>query len=191
MDKSDFSASALLVIDLQMGILGLPLAPHSADTVVAKSARLVSAWRAQARPVALTTVAWAKDFADALQQPVDRPLPMPPGGLPANWAELSPELSACSGDILITKRQWNAFHGTELDLQLRRRGVRQLVIAGVATNMGVESTARVAYELGYRVVFAEDAISSISAEMHAFATQTIFPLIGHVRSTADILDLAS
>jgi nicotinamidase-related amidase len=90
-------------------------------------------------------------------------------------------------DIVITKRQWNAFHGTELDLQLRRRGIKTVVLSGIATNMGVESTARTAYELGYQLVFAEDAISSVAAGMHEFAAQTIFPMIGTVRSTEEII----
>ena len=179
--------AALVVVDLQAGILRVPLAPHSASTVLKNGVRLAQAFRGARRPVALTRVAWAADFADALQQPVDRPLPMPPGGLPADWADLAKELEAGPSDIVITKRQWNAFHGTELDLQLRRRGVKTLVLAGIASNMGVESTARAAYELGYRLVLAEDAITSMSAELHAFAAQTIFPMIGQVRSTDQIL----
>jgi nicotinamidase-related amidase len=90
------------------------------------------------------------------------------------------------GDVLITKRQWGAFHGTELDLQLRRRGVGTMVLAGIATNFGVESTARQAWEHGYSVVIAEDATSSYSAEMHNFAVKFIFPRISRVVESADL-----
>ena len=94
-------------------------------------------------------------------------------------------------DILITKRQWGAFYGTELDLQLRRRGITQIVLGGISTNIGVESTARAAWEHGYAVVFAEDAMSAQNAEQHRFAVETIFPRLGRVRSTAQVLDALS
>jgi nicotinamidase-related amidase len=90
------------------------------------------------------------------------------------------------GDILVTKRQWGAFHGTELDLQLRRRGIQTIVLGGVATNMGVESTARQAWEHGYAVVLAEDATSAMSAQMHDFAIGNIFPRISRVVKSADL-----
>ncbi|RYE76108.1 MAG: isochorismatase family protein, partial [Oxalobacteraceae bacterium] len=88
---------------------------------------------------------------------------------------------------LVTKRQWGAFHATELDQILRRRGVKDIVLTGIATNIGVESTARVAHDLGYDLVFAEDAMSSIGAGAHQWAVQNMFPLMGRVRSTAQIL----
>ncbi|MGL6019251.1 MAG: isochorismatase family protein, partial [Gibbsiella quercinecans] len=90
-------------------------------------------------------------------------------------------------DILITKRQWGAFYGTELDLQLRRRGIKTLVLGGISTNIGVESTARAAWEHGYELVIAEDMCSAQSAEMHQFAFDHIFPRLARVRSTSEIL----
>ena len=100
-------------------------------------------------------------------------------------AELADGLAEPS-DLRITKRQWGAFHGTELDLQLRRRGVTTVVIGGIATNMGVESTARAAHEHGYAVVLAEDATTGLSADMHAFAFEHIFPMLGRVAKTGEI-----
>ncbi|MGF6999334.1 hydrolase [Paraburkholderia sp. GAS32] len=179
--------AALVAVDFQEGILRVPFVPHSANSVLANAVSLARSFRRIGSPVVLTRVAWAPDFADALKQAVDRPLPMPPGGLPADWADLSGDLDVAPDDIVITKRQWNAFHGTELDLQLRRRGIKTLVLAGIASNMGVESTARAAYELGYQLVFAEDAISSVAPGMHEFAAQTIFPMIGAVRRTEEII----
>lgn len=187
MEALELHDAAFLAVDLQSGILRLPLAPHPADAVLENGARLAQAFRNARCPVAVTRVAWTADFSDALHQPVDRPLPMPAGGLPVDWADLPADLGIVASDIVITKRQWNAFHGTELDLQLRRRGVKTVVLAGIASNMGVESTARAAHELGYHLVFAEDAITSVSEELHAFAANTIFPMIGRVRSTSQIL----
>jgi len=116
-------------------------------------------------------------------------LPLPPGGLPATWWDIPGELATVPSDILVTKRQWGAFYGTELDLQLRRRGISTLVLAGISTNIGVESTARSAWEQSYALVLVEDAMSSHSAEAHRFAIEQIFPRLGRVRATADILQM--
>jgi NAD(P)-dependent dehydrogenase (short-subunit alcohol dehydrogenase family)/nicotinamidase-related amidase len=186
MESFDPRTTALILVDLQKGILGFPLAPTPGASVLEVGARLAKRFRASGATVVLTNVTWAANFADALQQRVDKPLPGPPQ-LPPEWAAFPPELEHNPLDIVITKRQWGAFHGTELDLQLRRRGIKTLVIGGVATNMGVESTARQAWEHGYEIVFVEDAISSINAELHAFALDGIFPIIGRVRRSVDVL----
>jgi len=186
MDSLDPRTTALVLVDLQKGILGFPLAPHSGAAVLQVGAQLAKRFRAAGATVALTRVTWSRNFADALQQPVDRPLPGP-AELPSGWSDFPAELEDNAGDIIITKRQWGAFHGTELDLQLRRRGIKTIVLGGIATNMGVESTARQAWEHGYEIVFAGDAISSINPELHSFAVQSIFPIIGRVRRSADIM----
>jgi nicotinamidase-related amidase len=180
------ATTALILIDLQKGIVGLPLAPYSGEAVLAKGTKLAKRFRAAKAPVMLVNVAFSPDFGDALRAPVDRPWQAPPGGFPEGWVELADGLAEPS-DLRVTKRQWGAFYGTELDLQLRRRGVTTVVIGGVATNMGVESTARAAHEHGYGVVLAEDASSGLSAEMHAFAFEHIFPLLGRV-AMADAIE---
>jgi nicotinamidase-related amidase len=91
------------------------------------------------------------------------------------------------GDLVVTKRQWGAFYATDLDQQLRRRSIRTIVLGGIATNFGVESTARAAFDRGYELVFAENAMSSISAEAHHFSVNNIFPLMGRVRSVEEIV----
>lgn len=179
------STTALVLIDLQNGIVGLPTAPYSGEAVLAKGKALAQRFRAAKAPVVLVNVAFSPDFADALKAPVDRPTPRPAGGFPEGWAELVEGLAEPS-DITITKRQWGAFYGTELDLQLRRRGVTTIVLGGIATNMGVESTARAAHEHGYAVVLAEDAMAARSAEMHAFACQHIFPMLGRMTQSDEI-----
>jgi nicotinamidase-related amidase len=184
--KIDLAHTALVLIDLQKGIVTMPgLAPHSGADVVANAVKLATRFREAKAPVILVNVNFAPDFADLLKLEAD--FVMPRGERPADWAEIVPELGPKPGDIRITKHQWGAFYGTELDLQLRRRGITTIVLAGIATNIGVESTARAANEHGYRQILVEDAMASRSAEMHAFAVGTIFPLIGLVRSTEEVL----
>jgi nicotinamidase-related amidase len=177
--------TALVLIDLQKGILARTFAPHSAGDVLKRSGELAERFRSAKACVVLVNVAWSPDFKDALRQPVDQPNQIPPGGFPPQFSELADGL-AKPGDIHITKRQWGAFHGTELDLQLRRRGVETIVLGGIATNMGVESTARQAWEHGYVLVIAEDAASAQTAEMHKFAFENIFPRIGRVAKSSEI-----
>jgi nicotinamidase-related amidase len=179
------ASTALLLVDLQKGILALPTAPHSTEAVLGRSKALAQRFRAAKAPVVLINVAFAPDFADGLKAPVDRPMQAPPGGFPEGWTELADGLAEPS-DIRVTKRQWGAFYGTELDLQLRRRGVTTVVIGGVATNMGVESTARAAHEHGYAVVLAEDTATTFSDELHAFAFEHIFPRLGRVAQSGEI-----
>lgn len=177
----------MVLIDLQQGIVGRPLGPHSGPAVVQNAARLAAKFRTLGATVVLVRVAFQPDFKDFLNAPADQAMPFNPSAFPANWADLVPELGSQPSDLIITKRQWGAFHGTELDLQLRRREVRTIVLGGISTNIGVESTARSAYEHGYAQVFAEDAMTSSSAEMHEFAVKNIFARIGHVRSTDEVL----
>ncbi|GAN67540.1 hydrolase [Acetobacter orleanensis] len=181
------SRTALVLIDLQKGIIGRPLAPFTGDTVVERSKKLASRFRAVGGLVILVNVAFAPDFADAVQTEIDRPIAPPPGGFSQDWTELVDGLAEPT-DLLITKRQWGAFYGTDLDLQLRRRGIDTIVLGGIATNMGVESTARAAHEHGYGVVIAEDLTSTFSDDMQRFACDHIFPMLGRV-TTSDLITL--
>lgn len=187
MEKIDARTTALVVIDLQKGILRMPVAPHAAVDVLSKSVALADQFRTLGGQVVLVNVGFAADFADALRQPVDQPPQMPPGGFPTDWMDFPTELGPKGNDIRITKHQWGAFYGTELDLQLRRRGIQTIVMTGIATHIGVESTARNAWELGYTQWFAEDAMSSMSEDAHRFSVSTILPRLGRVRPTAGIL----
>lgn len=177
--------TALIVIDLQRGIVARTAAPHSASEVVERCATLAEAFRREKALVILVHVAFSDDDRDKLKPEVDNP--NPPGPLPADWSEIVPEVGPHPGDIVITKRQWGAFYGTGLEVQLRRRGIRTIVFGGIATNFGVESTARDAYERGFEQVFIEDAMSGLTTAAHEFAITTIFPRIGRVRSTDDVL----
>jgi nicotinamidase-related amidase len=181
----DRATTALVLIDLQQGIVARAAAPYPSADVVARGVQLARAARAIAMPVVLVRVGWMADQRDRLTPPADAAVPG--GPLPAGWMDLLPEVGPESGDIVITKRQWGAFYGTELDLQLRRRGTRTIIIAGIATNFGVESTARDAWERGYALAFVEDAMTSVDADLHRFAVTGIFPRLGRVRSTAQVL----
>jgi nicotinamidase-related amidase len=182
----DKTKTALVVIDLQKGIAGRPTAPYASDVVVKNAASLAEIFRKNGMPVFLVRVTPSPDKKDALHPVTDTQMTwnQPPS---SDWADIVPELGPKQGDFVITKHQWGAFYGTELDLQLRRRGITTIVLCGIATHIGVESTARFAYEYGYNQIFAEDAMSAMSEEEHAFSITKIFSRMGLVRKTEEIL----
>jgi nicotinamidase-related amidase len=185
MIELDPQSTALVLIDLQKGILGYTLAPTTADELLARGLALAERFRAAKATVVLVNVAFSADGGDMLRQRVDEAPPVPAGGFPAGWSEFPPGLMQ-PGDLLITKRQWSAFHGTELDLQLRRRGIRSIVLGGVSTQIGVESTARQAYEHGYELLIVKDATTSSVAEGHAMSMKHVLPRIARLVQSDDI-----
>ena len=173
-------ATALVVIDLQKGVAGMPTA-HPFAEIVGRTARLARAFRERGLPVVLVNVSGrAPGRTDAGS---------PKFSFPPDWTELVPELEQHPGDQLVTKQRWGAFLGTTLDDSLRRRGVTQIVLAGVATSAGVESTARSAYDLGYHVTLAVDAMTDRDAEAHRYSVEKIFPKLGETALTDDVLQL--
>ncbi len=180
----DRSKTALVVIDLQKGITSMPVFPRSSADVVANAAPLAKAFRENGMPVFLVRVMPVPPLG---LRPETDGQQMQRGEMPADWAEIVGEMGPEPGDVVITKRQWGAFYGTELEMQLRRRGITAIVLCGISTNVGVESTARFAYEYGFSQLFAEDAMAARSQEEHDFTVKTTFPRIGKVRSTAELL----
>ncbi|VTU46628.1 Isochorismatase family protein YecD (plasmid) [Variovorax sp. SRS16] len=172
--------SALVVIDLQKGIVARP-AVHPIDEIVRHAVSLADAFRRHGLPVVLVNVA---GFAPGRNEQ-----PRGPGELPADWAELIPALGQQPTDLRVTKRTWGAFTGTGLEKSLRGLGVTQIVLAGVATSIGVESTARQASELGFHVTLAVDAMTDTNADAHANSITRIFPRLGETGTTQDILRL--
>jgi nicotinamidase-related amidase len=178
----DAKSTAVVLIDLQKGVLAMQVAPHSAPVVHERSMRLAQRLRAAGALVVRVRVSFSGDLADAWRPPVDQPTNY--SAFQPGWDELLEPLQP--SDLVITKRHWGAFYGTELDLQLRRRGVRRIVLGGIATNMGVESTARCAAEHGYELVIPEDLCSGASAEMHAFSFRYILPRLARITTSEAI-----
>jgi nicotinamidase-related amidase len=178
--------TALVVIDLQKGITRFEGAPHSTAGVIANCVSLLKAAReAGAQPI-LVHVDFSQKGADAVHVTSDEPM-RSTGQMPPDWSELITELDRQPGDVIILKRQWGAFYGTDLELQLRRRGLTTIILCGIATEFGVESTARDAYERAFEQIFAHDAMTGRAADSHADAVTHIFPRMGRVRSTNEIV----
>ena len=174
------SGAALIVIDLQNGIVSLPTA-HPAADIVARNARLARAFRERDLPVVLVNVSGAAPGrTDA------GPRVLPSAGA---WTELIPELDEQPGDLLITKQRPGAFIGTSLDDHLRRHAVTQVFLTGIATSGGVESTARSARDLGYNVVVIVDAITDRDLDTHRFYVENIFPRTAETETTDNVLKL--
>lgn len=177
--------TAMIVIDLTKGVLSLPSVPHPVQEVLANTVRLADAFRSVGSFVVLVKVN-SVDGKDMLHPISDIGFPLP-AECPKDWAELAPELSPQPLDHLITKHQWGAFFGTDLDLHLRRRKIETIVLCGIATGFGVDTTAREAYQHGYQQVFAEDAMNALSEEEHRYVCTQIFARIGRLRSTDEIV----
>ena len=172
--------TALLVVDLQKGIVGLPTAHPMAD-VVKNAVALTEAFRAHKLPVVLINVdAGAPGRAEQFRSTRD---------FPAGWTDLIPELDRQPSDHLVTKRTWGAFTNTGLAKYLRENGVTQVVVVGVATTAGVESTARHAHELGFNVSLAIDAMTDMNADAHHNSITRIFPKLAETGTTREIIDL--
>ena len=178
--------TALVVIDLQQGIAKYPTV-HPIAGVIGCNAKLADAFRAAKLPVVLVTVSFSPDGGDALRSRADQP----PRAMPSDpeFYKLVPELGPKPGDLLVTKRQWSAFYGTDLDLQLRRRGVTGIVLTGVSTSIGVDSTARSAYERGFNVTIPTDAVTDMDPAAHEFALTKIFPRLAETGTTDAVLAL--
>ena len=183
--KINSQKTALVVIDLQKGIAAIPTEPHSSKVVIENTAKILKEARNKNMLVFLVHVSPSPDFKDALR-PVSETTFQSSGYNPS-WSEFVPELNIQSSDFLITKRQWGAFYGTELELQLRRRGIDTIILTGISTNFGVESTARLAYEFGFNQIFVSDAMAARSKEEHDNSLKYIFPRLGLIRNTTEII----
>lgn len=183
--KLEPESTAIVVNDIQVANVRKPGAPLPRETVIKNIVRLLVAGRqAGAQPV-LVHAGGAPDMVDRLRPVTDEQISH--AALPPNWSDLLPELDCRTSDIVILKRQWGAFYGTDLDLQLRRRGLKTIVICGIATEIGVESTARDAFERGYELVFVSDAMTGVHSESHVNSLERIFPRMGRIRTTAEII----
>ena len=178
------ASTALVLIDLQHGTTSAELAHPLAD-VVARAAQLLTAFRAKGRPVVIVTV----NPAGSEQSKIRTQAPGLPAQLPPNFEELLPEIRVAMSDVRIHKQTWNAFYRTPLHDELERLGVTGIVLAGVSTSIGVEGTARAAAERGYNITFATDAMTDRVADAHERSLQYIFPRLGQLATTEEILAL--
>lgn len=178
--------TALVVIDLLKGITMMPTV-NPMNEVVGCCLQLVAAFRQRKLPTVLVSIKWAADGGDVLKKRTQAQGFA--GPRQPDFFEYIDALKADpEHDILLQKRQWGAFYGTDLDLQLRRRGVTNIVMCGVATSIGVESTARVAWEHNYNLTFATDAMSDTNLEAQERAFNIIFPRLGELGSTTEVLE---
>jgi nicotinamidase-related amidase len=172
--------TALVVIDLQKGIVGLPTV-HPTSEVVNHARELADSFRRHGLPVVLVNVdGGAPGRAEQTRSTRD---------FPAGWTDLVPELNQQPTDHTVTKRTWGAFTNTGLEQHLKDLGVTQVVIAGVATSIGVESTARHAHEHGFHVTLAVDAMTDMHADAHHNSITRIFPRLGETATTQEIIEL--
>jgi len=182
----NLARTALVLIDLQNSNVRRDLAPYAAEEVVGNCVLLAQEMRNRGAMIVYVRVLVNELPVPLADAPMRRPGDAAP---PYDAADLAPEADVQATDLVVTKRQWGAFYGTELDQLLRRRGIDTIVLGGIATNFGVESTARAAFDRNYKLVFAEDAMSSMEAEAHQFACKSIFPKMGRVRSTRALIDM--
>ena len=169
--------TALIIIDLQHGIVALPLV-HEPQPVIERCADLADAFRAHDLSVVLVNVAGGAPGRNEQGRHS--------GEFPADWATLVPAMTPQQNDLTVTKKTWGAFHATSLHDELQQRGITQVVICGIATSIGVESTARQAYELGYNVTLATDAMTDLNMDTHNNSVKLIFPRLGETGSCEDI-----
>ena len=181
--KLDPQEIALVLIDLQNGIVSRDTKPYAASEVIERSRTLAEAFRAKRAPIVYVRVL----ISDLLALQSDETMNLPKDA-PASASEIAESAGMQNGDLLITKRHWGAFAQTDLEQELRSRGIKTIVLAGIATNMGVESTLRQGTGLGFAFVTVEDACSTFSQEMQDFAFKTIFPRLSHVRNTQQVLE---
>lgn len=187
--------AALVLIDLQQGILELAANAHAAQPdkladmsrisqVLDNAAQLIAAFRRKALPIVIVNVnsygeAWTKTRKD---NPLSGTQPPP-----ENYTKIVDELKTSEEDIFITKKTWSAFFNTGLHEELQKRQVTNIVLGGVATSIGVEGTGRDASVLGYNLSFVSDAMSDFTLEAHQHSLTRIFPRIGETGTTDTIL----
>jgi nicotinamidase-related amidase len=173
-------STALIIVDLQKGIVGSPFV-HPIGGVVDRSRALLDAFRELGLPVVLVNVTGGAPGRTERQRHSEP--------FPAGWTDFIPELNQQPSDIVVTKRTWGAFASTNLEDRLKALGVTQVVITGVATGTGVEATARQAYEHGFNVTLALDAMTDVRPEAHDYSIRNVFPKLGETGTAQEIIDL--
>jgi nicotinamidase-related amidase len=179
----DPQRTALVAIDLQSLLMRHSTAPHPVAEVVKANRQIAEALRARGG-----LIVWVRvDLNEILSLPVDQPSPFTGQPMPPDLSQIAPSAGFQDGDLLITKHHWGAFAKTALEEQLRRRGIDTVVLTGVSTNFGVESTLRQGTGLGFAFIVAEDACSAQDGEEHRFAFEKTFPRLARVRTAGEVI----
>lgn len=190
MSNLELKKTALVLIDLQKGIAGRTgFTPYSAQAVIEKNTKLVEAFK---NTEALIVFVHVKNYGPETLHPHTDTLNTTPQVLPTDYAEFVMEEAydqEIHNIIHVAKHNWGAFYGTDLDVQLRRRGIDQIILTGIATTIGCDTTAREAFQHGYQVIAVEDAMTDFDGELHTAIMENIFPRLGRVRTTQQILDM--
>ena len=173
--------TALIVVDLQKGLVGGDFL-HPIEEIISRTRASLDVFRAKNLPVVLVNVAGR---APGRTEQGARSNTIYAEG----WMDFVPELDRQPGDITITKRSSGAFATTNLEAVLKARGVTQVVVTGIVTSNGVEATARQAYEQGFNVTLALDAMTDLREEAHVYSIRNVFPRIGETGTTQEIISL--
>lgn len=184
--KIDIKKTALVIVDLQKGIVNVKGEPYTGKQVVDNATKIAKEFTKKGGFTVLVRVS-SLDGCDMLNPTLD--FERPKASFPKDWDIVVPELSSLDNTYIITKRQWGAFFGTDLDIQLRRRGIDTIILCGISTSIGVDTTAREAYQNGYNQIFVEDAMAALIKEEHDYVCNYIFPRIGKIRKTEQILEM--
>ncbi|UOB20568.1 isochorismatase family protein [Macrococcus armenti] len=184
----DMNKTALVLIDLQKGILAMDTAPHSTDVVTKNAKRLVDLFKEKGGFVAFVRVKF-HDGQDKLNP--NAMVELPGKDLSADFSDFADILEVSESDYIVNKRHFSAFFGSDLDLQLRRRGIENIVLGGISTHVGVDTTARDAYQYGYNQYFITDMMSAPRADLHQFSIDNIFPVMGQTMTTEAFIDIAT
>lgn len=179
------SKTALVLVDLQNFTIALDTRPNSGSQVLEQAAAVAEASRRAGVLVVLVRVESGPDGALALTPSLD--------GEPQQWTlpegahDFPDRLRPGDRDVVVTKYGWGGFYGTDLDLQLRRRGIDTLLVGGLVTNIGVDTTMRQAHERGYDQIVMSDLCGAFTQADHDYSLQSIFPRIARIRTVAEVV----
>jgi nicotinamidase-related amidase len=182
----DVATTALVLIDLQRGIIAGTTVPNASADVVARAARLAAACRAKGMTVVLVHVDPGPNGMLFPRPQADQP--RPPMQIAADFTQFAAELGRQPSDVVVTKHQPNAFYNTDLEVQLQRRNIRTIILGGISTNLGVEATARAAHERGYEQIFVPDVMAAREADLHEHTVGRVLPTMGRVRGVEVVLE---
>lgn len=189
-DSLDLKKTALVMIDLQKGIVNRPhLEPYSRDEILKKNELLLAELK---NTDALIVFVHVKNYGPETLKPVTDAAPVASGTVPEDFSDFVSPLAydaEIKNKIHVKKHNWGAFYGTDLDVQLRRRGIENVILTGIATTIGCDTTAREAYQHGYNVIAVEDAMTDFNADLHTGIVEGIFKRLGRVRSTEEVLEM--